>query len=304
MAVVEGAITYANLMVLLSLGLTLTYITTGVPNFAQGSFAVVGAYFALMLFRLAGIHPYYAIPLAFIIGGIVGIVTYACILKPLIKKNASVEMLMIATLAWDLILFGVVGAFAETLGSITKKTETQFIFTNLDFDVFGLSGRLVISSLLIVLTLLGLYMLLYKTKFGIALRASMENPSLAEAMGVNVENTRLFSWFLSGALAGMAGAVLPFMQVIVPATGGFIIVSIFAASIVGGLQHIAGALIGGYIVGISESLVTYGLSSIFGTGVLVYSKVVSLVMMIFTLLFAPGGITGTKLWEKLTKLWD
>lgn len=301
MIVLQGAITYANLLVLLSLGLTLTYITTGVPNFAQGSFAIVGAYFALTLFSLFGIHPYFAIPLAFIVGGIVGILTYVCILKPLIKKNATIDMLMIATLAWDLILFGGIGAFAEILSGITKQTETQFIFTNLDFDVFGIPGRLIVSSFLILLTVFGLYILLYKTKFGIALRASMENPSLAEAMGVNVENTRLFSWFLSGALAAMAGAVLPFLQEIEPATGGFIIVSIFAASIVGGLRHIAGGVIGGYIIGLSESLVTYGLSSIFGTGVLVYSKVISLIIMIFTLLYAPEGITGTKWWERLIK---
>jgi branched-chain amino acid transport system permease protein len=150
----------------------------------------------------------------------------------------------------------------------------------------------------IALMLLSLFLLLYKTKFGIALRASMENPSLAEIVGVDVEHTRIFSWFLSGALAAVAGSLLPFRQEIVPATGGIIIVSIFAASIVGGLTSIYGALVGGYIIGISESLVTFQLASVFGSGVLLYAKVVSLIILVLTLVLAPRGIMGIK-WKVL-----
>ena len=298
MGVVEGAIIYANLLVLLAIGLTLTYITTAVPNFAQGTFAIFGSYIALTLFRLFKIHPYASIPVAFILGGLLGLATYLFVLRPLIRKEASIVTLMIATLAWDLILFGSIGAYSEYLAKITHKPGARFIFTYLDFDLAGVSAIFVVSSLVIALTLVGLFLLLYKTKFGVALRASMENPALAEIMGVNVEYTRLFSWFLSGALASMAGCLLPFKQEIVPATGALIIVSIFAASIVGGLSSIYGALLGGYIVGLSESLVTYGLSTVFGTGLLVYSKVVSLVILIITLLLAPRGLVGVN-WKKV-----
>lgn len=301
MGVIEGTIVWSNIIVLLALGLTMTYITTAVPNFAQASFAVVGSYIALTLLRFIGLDPYLSIPLTFIIGGLIGVSTYYIALKPLIKRKASIEMLMIATLAWDLILFGIIGAYSEILGSLTKRTETLFVFTNLDFEVYGLPGRLIVSTMLVLLTIIGLYLLLYKTKFGIALRASMENPSLAEAMGINVENTRLFSWFISGSLACMAGSILPYLQEIVPQTGYFLIVSIFAASIVGGLYHIAGALIGGYIIGVSESLFTYLLSMLFGPGVLVYGKVISLIIMIIAILIIPRGVTGTDLWRRLEK---
>ncbi|MEM3606928.1 MAG: branched-chain amino acid ABC transporter permease, partial [Candidatus Bathyarchaeia archaeon] len=86
----------------------------------------------------------------------------------------------------------------------------------------------------------------------------------------------------------------------VPATGAIIIVSIFASSIVGGLTSIYGALIGGYIIGISESLITFSLSSILGSGVLVYAKVVSLIMLVLTLIFIPKGVTSIK-WRRLTR---
>lgn len=300
MGVVEGAIIYANLLVLLALGLTLTYITTAVPNFAQGSFAIFGSYVALTFLRLFKIHPYVSIPITFISGGLLGLFTYVVALRPLVKREASIVTLMIATLAWDLILLGTIGAYSDYIARLTHKPGAKFIFTYLDYDVAGIPAIFIVSSLVIALTLTGLFLLLYKTKFGVALRASMENPALAEIMGVNVEYTRMFSWFLSGALAGMAGCLLPFKQEIVPATGALIIVSIFAASIVGGLSSIYGALLGGYIVGISESLITFWLSTIFGTGVLVYSKVISLIILIITLLVAPKGLVGIN-WRKVRR---
>lgn len=301
MGVLEGAIIYSNLLVLLGIGLTMTYVTTGVPNFAQGSFAVFGSYISLSLLYLQGIHPYYSLIISFALGGLLGMVTYAVILKPLMARGARIVILMVATLAVDLIMLGCIGAYSDYLAAITKRGTKKFIFTPYDFELVGSPAIFVVSSIVIAIMLISLFLLLYKTKFGIALRASMESPSLAEIMGVDVENSRLFSWLLSGALAATAGSLLPFRQEIVPASGAIIIVSIFAVSIVGGLVSIYGALIGGYIIGMSESFVTFELASIFGSGVLLYAKVVSLTILILTLVLAPRGIMGTN-WRRL--LWS
>jgi len=290
--VVEGAIVYSNLLILLAIGLTLTYITTGVANFAQGSFAVFGSYLTLTTLRIFDLHPYHSIPLAFVAGGVLGAGVYIIVLRPLIKRGATSVILMIATLALDLVLFGMIGAYSEFLSGISGKSAAKFIFTPLDHDIAGVSGVLVVSALVIILLIASLLILLYKTKFGIALRASMENPALAEVMGVNLEYTRLFAWMLSGALASTAGSLLPFRQEIVPATGAIIIVSIFAASIVGGIGNIFGAVLGGYAIGLSESLITYRLSLILGSGILIYGKVISLAILVLMLLLAPQGIAG------------
>jgi branched-chain amino acid transport system permease protein len=276
----------------------MTYITTGVPNFAQGSFAVFGSYISLSLLRLYEVHPYHTIPLAFVLGGFLGVGVYILVLRPLIRREASIVILMIATLALDLILLGIIGAYSDFLAGLTHRSATRFIFTPYDFNIAGISAILFTSTAVIAISILALFILLYKTKFGVALRASMENPDLAEVMGVNVEYTRLFSWFLSGALAAMAGTLLPFRQEIVPSTGAIIIVSIFAASIVGGLANINGALLGGYIIGFSESLLTYNLSTVFGTGVLLYSKVISLSVLVVMLILAPRGLTGIN-WRRV-----
>ncbi|MCS7130808.1 MAG: branched-chain amino acid ABC transporter permease [Archaeoglobaceae archaeon] len=295
----EGAIVYSNLIALLSLGLTLTYITTSVPNFAHGSLAVFGSYFALIMFYFFDLHPYYSLPIVFFFCGILGIICYFFILRPLIRRGASIVILMISTLALDLVLLGLIGAISDAIEKSVSKSAKKFIFTMYDFEIAGLSGIFFISTALIVAILISLWFLLFKTKFGIALRATMENPTLAETMGIDVEKTRIFSWFLSSALAGLAGALLPFKQEIVPLTGGLIIVSIFSASIVGGIASISGALVGGYLIGMSESLVTYLLSTIFGIEVLLYSKVVPLLALIFALLLTPNGIVeGLRKWSR------
>ncbi len=304
MAILGGAVVYSNLLVLLGIGLTITYITTGVPNFAQGSMAVFGSYVSLTLWLVLGLHPYYSLPISFIFGGAIGVGIYLLVIRPLIRKEAMVVTLMIATLAVDMILIGILGAYSETLHSLTRMATTKFIFTPMDFELFSIKAVLVISSFIIFLLLLVLFLLLYRTKFGIALRASMENPTLAEIMGVDVEHTRLFSWFLSGSLAAVAGSMLPFRQEIVPLTGTIIIVSIFAASVVGGLSSIYGALAGGYVVGISESLVTFYLSTVLGSGILVYSKVVSLVVLLIALIVAPMGIAGLGIWRSKKWRWS
>lgn len=300
MAVLESAIIYSNLIVLISIGLTMTYVTTGVPNLAQGTFAVVGSYMTLAVFRLLDVHPYISLPLIFVFGGILGLAVYSAIIRPLISRGAGVITLMISTLAIDLVLYGGAGAFSDILENITRKSAKNFIFTPHDFPIWGFQGIFVVSIIVIALMLFALYILLFKTKFGVAMRASMENPSLAQVMGVNVETTRIVSWALSGGFACVAGALLPFKQQIYPFAGDVIIVSVIAASIVGGLGTIFGAVIGGYIIGMSESFVTFQLSTIIGPDVLVYSRMVSLIVLIIMLFLAPKGILSIN-WRRLFK---
>ncbi|AIY90843.1 branched-chain amino acid ABC transporter permease [Geoglobus acetivorans] len=300
---VNNAVIYANLLTLLAISLTITYITTSVPNFAQGSFAVFASYFAYLTYTIFNFPtPYFSIPFSIMFGALIGVSTYLLVLKPLIQKEASILILMIATLSWDLILLGLIGIFSESMSKMIMADASKFNFISLDFKLAGIKGILISSTLAVVFSLAFLFFLLYRTKFGVAMRASMENPSLAEIMGVNVETTRLFSWLLSGAFSGLAGALLPFLQETFQTTGQMIIVSIFAASIVGGLSTIYGAILGGYLVGLSESLVTFWLSKIFGMSVLVYTKAVSLTILILTLLFIPKGLTSVN-WRRYIWRW-
>ena len=90
------ALIYASLLAMLAIGLTLTYITTRVPNFAHASVAMVGAYIALIITRVVDVNPYISIPISFVVAGMVSLGLYMFVLKPLIRRNASKAIQMIS----------------------------------------------------------------------------------------------------------------------------------------------------------------------------------------------------------------
>ena len=113
--IITASIVYASLFGLMAIGLTLTYITTKVPNFAYGSFVTVGMYTAFSLFRLQGFSPYSSVPIAFIVGSFGSAAMYLGILRTLARRGSSLVALMIATLAIDIAFVGIFGIFSDYL---------------------------------------------------------------------------------------------------------------------------------------------------------------------------------------------
>jgi len=128
--------------------------------------------------------------------------------------------------------------------------------------------------------------------FGLVMRATVEDSELASMMGINVEKVNAIAWFLTGGLAGMAGSLMPLWFLGNPAVGGLLITSVFAGSILGGISSIYGAIIGGYIDGLSETIGVVMLSSILGPWVSAYRLLIPLVILSMVLMIFPRGITG------------
>jgi branched-chain amino acid transport system permease protein len=293
--IVKDAIAYASLIALGSIGITLTYLTTKVPNFAQGDTVLLGSYTALTVVQVLGINPYLSLPLAAIIGGLLGIVEYRVILKPATNRGATVVMLTALTLAIDLILLGFINVYADYLQTAYGILSRSFYLRNYDFYFAGVYGGFWVSIMLAILITFGLYSMMTKTNFGIAMRATVENNELASTMGINTERVRTVSWFISGAVATVAGFVLPLLFIVGPQSGFFLIITMFAGSVVGGLFSIYGAILGGYLVGMAEIIVTYFLSQTVGSGIISYRPAIPLLIMIAILFVAPRGIAGINL---------
>src|SRR5207245_4606125 len=98
---IVSSIVYASLFGLMAIGLTLTYLTTKVPNFAYGSFVTIGIYTSFSLLRVNHINPYLSAPLAFVLGGAGSVAMYLGILRVLARRGSSLVALMISTLAID-----------------------------------------------------------------------------------------------------------------------------------------------------------------------------------------------------------
>jgi len=270
-------------------------MTTRVPNFAHGGLAAVTTYVTLFVVKVMKVNPYLSLIPSFLIGGMLALILYLAALKPLLDRGASYVTLMIATIGYDMILYSMSNILADYLNSIYKIMTRLYILRSYDLRIFNQPLIFFVAPIFSVSMIVFLHLLLTKTKFGIAMRAAIENPSLAEVVGINVNLTYAASWFIAGGLAGLTGALLPLWILCNPDIGARLIVSIFAASIVGGLTNIYGAFIGGLLIGVAEVLGTGYLSLTLGTWVAPYRPIIPLTIMVITLLIAPKGLTGVNL---------
>jgi len=296
----SDAIIFASLLALLSIGLTLTYLTTRVPNFAHASFATIGVYIALVATRVWDSTPYIAIPIAFVISGIVAVALYTFILKPLIRKGASQAIQMVATLAFDLIVIAVLNIFADYIVNTYQVTTREFTLRSYDIEFMGLPLIVFAAPITIAILAITLHIVLRKTKFGIAMRAATENSDLSGIVGINVKLIFGVAWLLGGGIAGIAGALMSLWFQGDPSLGPQLIPSVFAASIVGGFFSIYGAIAGGLLVGLTEVLGTRFLAGEFGSWLIAYRPLIPLVFIVVTLLLAPRGLAGIN-WSRLRR---
>jgi len=292
------ALIFSSLLTLLSIGLTLTYLTTKVPNFAHGTFAAIGAYVTLTSVKLLHANPYQYLFLAPIICGLIALAQYVIVFRQLIRRGATIVVLMITTLAIEFILLALINIYADYLSRVFKIRSRYFLFSSYDVRIAGQRGLLIVAPTLAAVTVTALYLVLTKTRFGVAMRAAIEDASLASVMGINVNMVYSVAWFIAGALGGLSGALLPLWFPGNPDMGSRIIVSTFAASTVGGIYSIYGAVLGGFLIGLAEVLGTSLLATTFGPWIIPYRPLIPLVAIVITLLLAPSGLAGVN-WQKI-----
>ena len=249
----------------MAIGLTLTYLTTKVPNFAYGSFVTIGIYTAYTMFKVNGVNPYFSSTVSLLVSGIASVMMYLLVLRPLARRGASLVSLMIATFGVDIGFVGILGIYTDYIAVTYSLGDTKGFFPfRADFLFFGVPGLFFIAPLTLAVLTLGLYLLLTRTRFGVAMRAAVENPPLARVLGINVDRVYTVSWFLAGGLAGLAGSYYTLWLPGGTNSGSQLIVEIFASSILGGLGSVYGAVLGGLIIGGTEIVMTVYITQGFG----------------------------------------
>ena len=299
--IVADAITYASALSLLGCGITIIYMCTRTFNFAHASMCTWGFYIAYACVELVGGSPYIYYPLSFFLGALLGAVCYFTINRPLLKMKVSEITLMMSTLGYDLVLFSIILMFCDYLTLNYKLSPRMVVFSTYDFKVAGVRAATYISLVLAIASITAIHIFLTKTKFGVALRATVENPDLAAVVGIDPDKVYLVSWLIGGGLASLGGAVLAMTMTGTPVMGMEAIVAMFAASILGGLYSAYGGALGGFVVGITEYLGVYLLAGWLGPWVLTYRIVIPLIIMVIALLFFPRGLAGIP-WGRLLGL--
>jgi branched-chain amino acid transport system permease protein len=207
---------------------------------------------------------------------------------------------MMSTLGYDLILLSMIQMYCDYL-TFNYKFQARRVSMNLfDFELFGTNAASIILPLMAVVLLTGLHLFLTKTKFGVAMKATIENPVLAGASGINSDKVYLVAWVIGGGMASLGGAAMAMAQTGTPVLGMNSIPFMFAGAILGGLHSLYGGILGGFVVGLAEYAGVFALSQQFGPWILGYRMGIPLLLMAVTLLIFPKGLAGIP-WVDLFK---
>jgi len=265
---------------MLSLGLAVIFGLLGIVNFAHGALYMIGAYVAWFSLEKFGLNYWFALVLAPLVVGALGVVIERTLLRHLYKLDPIYGLLLTFGLA--LIAEGL---FREQFGVSGQSYPVPDILqgaTNLGFMVLpNYRAWVVLASLLICL---GTWILIEKTSLGATLRAGTENPKLVQAFGINVPLMVMFTYAGGAALAAIAGVLAaPIIQV-TPLMGSNLIIVVFAVVVIGGMGSILGSILTGLALGLIE-----GLTKVFYPEA---SSIVVFVIMAIVLMIRPAGLFG------------
>ena len=290
--IIKDALVYANCVTMMSIGFTLVYLISRIPNFAQSTFAVIGVYCTFSMVRLLDLNPYIAMPLGFVLGALLAVVVYLGIINTLLKYGAGPILLTISLLALQQIFLAGVQIYADYVRNVLGTYSRGFMLRVNDFRLGDFPGVLIVSTVIIITAIVTMHLMLTRTQFGIAMRATVENAPLAAVLGINIRMVSIVSWAITGGLAGLAGTFLPLWFQSGPGSGGMLSTSIFASSVVGGLSSIYGAMLGGYLISLLEVWGSYLLMRQVGLWIGAYRLLIPLTLMSVILMFEPGGLAS------------
>lgn len=285
-----------SFMVFLCTGFTFTYMMDGFLNMAHTTYASIGGMASSYLVRFWGFDAYDTWPFAGFLGGVIGMFLYVVLVRPIGTRARGWNRSILLTFAFWVVA-QVLGSISFTFSYWNRVVMIEYsreaALRGSYFQWFGLSASVFLGSAYCIIFVVGLYLFLTRTRFGIALRATANDENLATIMGVNTFRVHLASWFISGALSAIAGAIFAIGRGIGGGSDEFLI-SVMTGSIVGGLSNIYGGIIGGIFVALIQKVVNYLLINIFGIMVNVWLGLMPLLFLWLVLVLAPNGITSLR----------
>ncbi len=273
---------------LVALGIVLIYKSSGVPNLAQGAMVMLAGYIVWLLSSW-GIPVYLSIVLAILAMFVLGVLTERLLLRKMVGQ--PIIMIVMLTLGLEIFLRGVVPGF---LGASPKQLNLGISFAPVIIgDVF--INRTYLLGGVVAIALIILSTFFFRTRMGTRLRAVSDDHVSSWSVGISVERAIGVSWGMAGLTAVAAGVVWGSVQS-VDWTLSQLLFPAIAVVILGGLDSVAGALIGGLIVGILGSVIPGYIDEIVGGGT---REVVTSMVILLTIIFRPYGIFGREDIERI-----
>ena len=262
---------------LMALGLSLILNLSGVINFAHGGFLAVGAYLAYTMMPYTGF--WLALLLAPLLTAVLGVLVERILIRRLYGRDPLYSLLLTFGLAFILqdgtrYIWGPQTLPYQIPPVLSAPLSTTFFF---------LTGYRLLM-MLVVLVVIGLFLILNRTRLGMRIRAGTADLETVSVLGVNVRILRNLNFGLGIFLAGLAGVLAAGQLGLDPTIGDSLIMPSFVAIIVGGLGSLPGTLLGGLLIGVASSVTAVFFPS--ATEAVIY------VMMGLVLLFRPRGLLG------------
>ena len=272
-----NGITLGSVYILVAIGLTLVFGILHVPNFAHGALYLVGGYATLMAMNSLGVHYFIAIIISIVCVAGIGILMERLVFNPLRDapaihdKIAAIGIMLffdaLIPLVWGNEYHRMLTPFADTVTLFGISTTIQRI--------------LVIVVACIVVVLLQLF--LKKTMTGASIMAMAQNREGSFLVGINANTVAMMTFAISGALAAIAASIASPINLVFPSMGHLVILKAFVVVIIGGMGSVPGAIIGGMVLGITESLGATYISND-------YKDMIAFLLLIIIMTIRPKGL--------------
>jgi len=273
---------------LIALGFVLIYKATETVSFAQGDLMMLGAFIGLVLMTWLGFPYWIAVPCAIAAMALFGMFVERIVVRPVLGQPAFSIVMLTIGLAY--ILRGLV-TMVPVIGTETHTLPVPYRDQTLQFGTVVLADeQLVVIGATALLCAL-LFAMFRFTKLGIAMQAASQNQLAAYYMGIPVQRLNSLVWGLAAGVAAIAGLLLAPIT-FVHANMGYIGLKAFPAAVVGGFSSLPGAIVGGAIIGVVESLAGFYLPEGF-------KDIAPYIVVLLMLMVKPNGLFGEKLRKKV-----
>ncbi|MFL9951555.1 branched-chain amino acid ABC transporter permease [Paraburkholderia agricolaris] len=274
-----NGLTLGTQYALISIGFTLIFSIMGVVNFAHGGFYILGGYFAYSLSHSLGLPFVVAVLLATVATGVIGYVI----------QTLFVEKYVTDHLATMLITLGIYQIMTTGVTFVYGAEPVDFRFP-VSGSLRGAGFYIPYPNLIVMAVcataIAGVYYLVYRTRYGIALRAMADDAPVAKAQGIPPARMFPMAFAIATALAGLTGALVTPMLALEPTGGEAVLGKAFVVVILGGLGSVTGAMIAAFIVGLVEAYSSVYLGGSQGALAL-------FLLVVLILLVRPQGLLGT-----------
>ncbi|KGI55927.1 branched-chain amino acid ABC transporter permease [Campylobacter sp. MIT 97-5078] len=279
-----NGLSLGSMYALIAIGYTMVYGVLRLINFAHGEIMMIGAYTALFCITALNLPFLAALALAMIFAACIGIAMDKIAYKPL-RKVPKISLLITAIGMSYFIqnLFNILFGARPRLFEAPEYLQKVFIFGNLNISIVS-----IFVPVLTFFILLFVLYVLYKSKYGIAIRALAFDVSTVNLMGIDANKIISIVFALGSALAAIGGVFWALNYPSVdPYMGVLIGLKAFAAAVLGGIGSVVGAVLGGLIIGFSEVIVVAFFPELGG-----FKDAFAFIFLVFVLLFKPSGILG------------